>query len=221
MENFLRSRIRDRLEALNLNPFEAARRIPAERTFINDLLIGKKDTIRQSAIPKVAAALECDPEYLLGVQDKPRRQKADRPANPPEIPRDTPSPTVPLVGVAELGAWRPAGHTGPHQTLPLTPDPRHPAAAQVAYLLRGDYAAGMGATDGSILLAVRGAPYRDGDAVIVRRSRTGEDGPEEEITIRRVMGGNLETAPLNAAPVAIRAGDVEVVGRVISAHLIF
>lgn len=216
MENFLRSRIRDRLDALGLNPFEAARRIPADRAFLNDLLIGKKDTIRQSHIPKVAAALECDPEYLLGAQDYPRRGRSE--------PIEAPAPTVeavPLVGIAELGAWRLAGKGGPYQALPLSPDPRHPATAQVAYLLRGDYAAGMGATDGSILLVVRGAPYRDGDAVIARRSRTGEDGPEEEITIRKVLGGNLETVPLNAAPVAIRAGDVEVIGRVISAHLIF
>ncbi len=51
MENLLRERIRARLEDLDLNPFEAARRIPADRTFLNDLLIGKKETIRAKVIP--------------------------------------------------------------------------------------------------------------------------------------------------------------------------
>lgn len=99
MENYLRARIRDRLDALGMNPFEAARLIGAERTFINDLLIGKKSSIRQSAIPRVAAALDCDPEFLVGAQDAPRRTSAQT----PEIGPLTAIYGLPLVGIAEAG----------------------------------------------------------------------------------------------------------------------
>lgn len=40
MENFLGARVQSRLDAIGINPFEAARRAGGgERTFINDLLI--------------------------------------------------------------------------------------------------------------------------------------------------------------------------------------
>lgn len=217
VENFLRTRIRTRLDALGLNPFEAARRIPAERTFLNDLLIGKKSTIRQSAIPKVAAALECDPEYLLGAQDTPRRNRAQAPEKSPE---NAPS-GITLVGIAEAGTWRVAAHSGAVTALPISPDPRHPATEQIAVLVRGDHAAGLGAGDGSVVVGVKGAAFRDGDIVLVRRSRDLDHGQEEEITVRRINGAWLECNDAGSVVSRIAVEGAEIIARAISAHKIF
>ena len=209
MENILRDRVRARLEALDLNPFEAARRIPAERTFLNDLLIGKKDTIRRSAIPGVAAALDCDPGYLIGSQDAPRRADAGSPPQAPEIPSLAPATPVPLIGVAEAGTWRPWPVSGPPQSLPIHHDQRFPAADQVAFIVRGDHAADLGAADGSVILALSGGSYRDGDVVVIRRTRHGDDGAEAETSLRRYAHA-MQLSPGS-----------EIIARAISAHRVF
>lgn len=219
MENFLRDRIRGRLEALGLNPFDAARRIGAERTFINDLLIGKKDSIRRAAIPKVAEVLDCDPEFLIGAQDTPRRVEAQAPPRTPENGPLAGATGVPLAGIAEAGTWRLAGAHAPSATLPLSPDPRYPPQDQIAYLARGDHGAWLCATDGAVILAVKGADFRDGDVVVTSRTRPGDDGPEVEITLRKVADGLLILP--DHKPVTIGNTSVEIVARAISAHKVF
>lgn len=220
MENYLRTRIQERLDTLGINPFEAARRAGGERTFLNDLLIGKKDSIRRAAIPRVAAALDCDPEYLLGAQDAPRRP-TDAPQRTPEIRPENAPGIVPLVGIAEAGTWRLAGRSGPSPALPIPPDPRHPASKQVAYLVRGDHAAALGATDGAVIVGVEGAGYRDGDVLVVRRSRDLGEGREEEITIRRANGAWLECANADGSLSRIETESAEILARAISAHKVF
>lgn len=217
MQNFIRDRIRDRLAATGLNPFEAARQAGHERTFLNDLLIGKKSSIRQSAIPQVAAVLDCDPEYLIGAQDTPRRKAPEA----PKIAALAASGTVPLVAIAELGAWRSPAASGPISAMPLQPDPRYPADRQAAYLLRGSHAVSVGVTDGSVIVGVAGEAARDGDVVVARRSRIGEDGPEQEITIRRVAGGDLVADLPEGREARTRTDGAEILARVISAHKIF
>lgn len=54
-----------RLTELGVNPFEAARRGGLERSFVNDLLIGRKKSVRGDNIGKLAAALEIDTASLL------------------------------------------------------------------------------------------------------------------------------------------------------------
>lgn len=220
MENLLRARIRARLNALDINPFEAARRIPAERTFLNDLLIGRKESIRPARLPAVAAALECDPEYLVGRQDQPRRQAA---AQTPEISPLAGNSTLPLVGIAEAGTWRPAGKSEAPAALPIPPDPRFPAADQAAYLIRGDHAAWLGAGDGAVVVAVTGAPIRDGDAVIVRRTLLGEDGLMQELSLRRLEAGRLLMAENGNIHRKIdpAGSGIELLARAISAHKVF
>jgi transcriptional regulator with XRE-family HTH domain len=213
VENFLRTRIQARLDDLGINPFEAARRSGGERTFINDLLIGKKDSIRRSAIPRVAEALDCDPEYLLGAQDAPRRIRRAA----PEIAPDH----VPLVGIAEAGTWRVTGRQTPPVPLPIQPDPRYPASSQIAYLVRGDHAASIGAGDGAVVVAVSGDGYRDGDVVVAVRTRDVGDGLEAETTIRRAVGGWLICDPETAGASRIPAESAEILARAISAHKTF
>ena len=56
MSQRLRSRVQTRLAALGINPFEADRRAGLARGYVNDLLIGKKASMRPAALGKLAEA---------------------------------------------------------------------------------------------------------------------------------------------------------------------
>lgn len=178
MENLIKRRVGERLSSLGYNPFEAARIAGLERSFINDLLVGKKQSIRGSKLPALAAALDCDQEYLLGIQPTPRA----------ETDRKTVSEGLRISGLCEAFAWRDFDFRPTSlPDLTILPDERYPAEGQVAFLVRGDHAAGMGVADGSVLcvalagtIDAAGRHLRDGDAVLARRTK----GDLIEITAR-------------------------------------
>ena len=66
MASSLKERVERRLEELNRNPFEAARIGQLERSFVNDILIGKKVSVQGSSLPKLASALDWTVASLLG-----------------------------------------------------------------------------------------------------------------------------------------------------------
>lgn len=198
----MRARVRERLSALGISAFEAARRVGAERTFLNDLLVGKKETIRPSAIAKVAEVLDCDPDYLIGAQATPRK------------PTGLASGMMPLAGIVEAGAWR-GPDAVPVEALPVAPDPRFPPERQAAYLLRGHHADELGLQDGDVLVAVEDGQSRDGDVVIARRRM---DAGAVELTVRLVEAGELRAARGKSSNIPLST--VEVVGRVIVSHRI-
>lgn len=201
MENYMRTRVRDRLAALGISAFEAARRVGAERTFLNDLLVGKKETIRPAAIGKVAEVLDCDPDYLIGAQATPRKPSGA-------------AGMMPLAGVCEASAWRDqAGVTA--EVLPVAPDPRFPPERQAAYLVRGHHADELGIQDGDVLVAVEDAQPREGDVVVARRRK--ETG-EVELTVRLVERGELRSKREQPSELTLASADV--VGRVIVSHRI-
>lgn len=74
----LKSRVESRLEALGINAFEAARRMPAGRDYVNDILNGKKASVRGVKLEDLARALECDPGYLLGTGGESQREELIR-----------------------------------------------------------------------------------------------------------------------------------------------
>ncbi len=206
MENYMRSRVRERLSALGITAFEAARRVGAERTFLNDLLVGKKDTIRPAAIPKVAEVLGCDADYLVGAQATPRK------------PTGLASGTMPLAGICEAGAWR-APETGEAMTsLPVAHDPRFAPERQVAFLIRGHHADGLGLQDGDVVVAVNDGQAREGEVVIARRRR---EGGEVEMTVKLVEGDELRAKAGVASSPKLPLSAAEIVGRVIVSHRIF
>lgn len=204
MDNFLRARVRERLSALGLNPFEAARRMGVDRTFVNDLLSGKKETMRPKAILKAAAALDCDPEFLIGAQATPRRA------------RDGDGGLMPLAGICEAGVWRSQVAEPMPSSLPVAFDPRYPRERQAAYLIRGHHADALNLSDGDVLVSVRDEPVRDGDVVIFRRRR----GNESELSARAIIGGILRAGWSPNAD-SIQQSDGEVIARVVFAHRIF
>jgi hypothetical protein len=208
MDNLLRERVQQRLSELDMNPFEAARLAKFERSFVNDLLIGKKTTIRQSKLPALADALDCDPEFLTGLQGAPRAGGA--------------TGSIRLAGALEAGAWRGTdSFAAPEDTLPLAPDPRYPAHEQEAYLVRGDHAAGLGVNDGSVVTVFTGQmTYRDRDVVVVERRR---DGNDVELTLRVIAKDALALKPGRGLEPGdpVRRESAKIVGLVLSAHRVF
>lgn len=65
MDALLKIRVVARMEALKMNAFELARAGPFERNFVNDILNGKKLSVRTQNLAKLAAALRCSVEYLI------------------------------------------------------------------------------------------------------------------------------------------------------------
>lgn len=64
MNDTLRSYVAERLNVLGTNPFEAARKGGLERSYLNDILIGKKNSIRDDKKEQVARALEVNASDL-------------------------------------------------------------------------------------------------------------------------------------------------------------
>lgn len=207
MENYLRGRVRERLDALGMSPFEASRRAGADRTFLADLLSGKKQTIRQAALIRVAEVLECDPEYLIGAQSTPRR-----------VDGATGNGSLALVGICEAGAWRTPGADAMPQVAPVAPDPRFPKERQSAYLIRGHHADELGLHDGDLLIAVDEDAIRPGDIIICRRRKP---SGEIEITARIVEAGEVRSARGKALDPPQALAECTTLGRVIASHRVF
>ena len=150
MPTTMQERVQSRLNALKINAFEAARRAGLRREFVSELLSGRKKSIRGDAIPKLARALECDPDYLTGHQ--------------PTITGGDGG--LPGAGLVEPGVWREPEAALPAPMFPVTPHPSYPAELQSVFLVQG------GRFDGWALTAVIPAPDVDeGDLVIYRRAR--------------------------------------------------
>jgi SOS-response transcriptional repressor LexA len=180
MQADLAGRIRLRLAELDINPFEAARRSGLERSFINDVLIGKKLTVREAGLAKLGLGLDCDPAYLTGHQETPRALAADT------------AQGMTVMGVCETGVWRSAGATVPATVAPLMADPRFPGVPNLALMARGDGGAAAGIGDGDYVVALdyrrweeREGPVRDGQLCVVRRERI--ELQEAEVAVRRAF----------------------------------
>jgi hypothetical protein len=61
-----------RLKELKRNPFEAARLGGLERSFVNDILIGRKRSVRGENLERLARALDWDSHILLGAAGRTR-----------------------------------------------------------------------------------------------------------------------------------------------------
>lgn len=71
MAKGLKDRVDERLRELGINPFEAARRMGegTGRDFVNDILLGRKKTVRGDNLDRLARALECEPSFLMSDYD--------------------------------------------------------------------------------------------------------------------------------------------------------
>lgn len=89
-QDLLKTRVQERLDALDIGPITAATAGGLSRDFISDILNGKKRSVRGDKLAQLATALNTTPEYLLG-----QAGTASGGAR---------SPTVPLVGYVGAGS---------------------------------------------------------------------------------------------------------------------
>jgi phage repressor protein C with HTH and peptisase S24 domain len=99
----LRQRIEQRLSELGINAFEAARRGDLERTYIDDILRGRKKSVRNDKMAAVALALDTSQEWLFqtnaGAPAAAGRQRSS------DIRPQAPIPSSELVGVTDFPVY--------------------------------------------------------------------------------------------------------------------
>lgn len=200
-------RVQARIAELHTNSAEVARKAGLERTFVHDLISGRKKTVTAEALISLALALNCLPEELVGKRGI--------------IPRDS-FGNVEIIGVVEPDVWRGSmpRNLGSISTVENVND------SLKAFVTRGNDAMPLGVRDGSALIVEMGHPPHFGDLVVVERTR------EElrEYSLRRVVevDGQMMLATPDADPskiislTASRPGETtKVVGRVQRAILMF
>ena len=197
----MRQRVNQRLIELGLNASEAARRGGLERSFVKDLLLGKKKSVRGVGLLRLAYALNVSPAWLTGHSEE-VGVPPDISELPPEHGAETKDASaeqkaipeyVEIAGIAEADVFRPLDLLGPppsfeHRICRL---PEYPDARQCVYVQRGDGMDAIGIDDGMAVLAVDFECYAeqrggltDGMVVVVRRARADVD--EVEISVRQV-----------------------------------
>lgn len=89
MPETLKDRVQGRLDALGIGAVAAATGAGLERTYIRDIVTGKKKTVSVDKLPKLAEALATTVEYLTFASDVPEQgagERAKRPEHPaPDI----------------------------------------------------------------------------------------------------------------------------------------
>lgn len=81
----LAGRIRERLSSLGISEREASRRAGFGVGYVGDLLSGRSKAPEANRLIALAKTLECDLDYLLGMQDSPRRYAETRSFAPPDL----------------------------------------------------------------------------------------------------------------------------------------
>ncbi|WP_292463554.1 S24 family peptidase [Mesorhizobium sp.] len=166
MENQLQKIVARRLVELGLGPVEAATKYGLERTYIRDIVEGKKKSVRTDKIELLARALQLDPGDL-------------------SISKSTAATETRLVtvkGFVQAGVWAETWewHDDEHYVVPVPDDP-----ALRPYTLHAAETRGPSMNkrypDGTILvftdLIETGSPLEFGKRYIVERERS--DGLRE------------------------------------------
>lgn len=176
----IRERIEERVNALGISPITLAKSVGLERGYINDILIGRKKSVRGDKIADIARALQCDPEYITGAQAE-IRKKVDLEG-------------IEFGGVCETGVWRSASLSAqePSKSVPIEPDKRYPGLRNIAFDVRGNSLAAEGVTDGMTVAGIAAeewertiGPISSGMIVVVQATR--ERGKEFELSLRRAQ----------------------------------
>jgi SOS-response transcriptional repressor LexA len=199
-ENIFKQRVVARLAALKINAYEATRRAipPFEKTFVEDILAGRKKSVSSKNLRRLADALDCDSSYLLGDQAQPRAAK--KASARPLAGRQPLS--IPVVADAETGAFRqlPELDDMGMAALPQIIAPRsasHPRATHFAFRIRGNsmnnamppLVEGMYAL--CVDLASADLLVETGKIYAVRRTLDG--GHTYEVTIKRARVHRTQT----------------------------
>jgi transcriptional regulator with XRE-family HTH domain len=171
------ARVTERLNQMGVAPTRVAVEAKLQRTFITDILEGRKKSVNgKSRLDALAKALGVTPSYLTGA-------KAIRvPVEP------APDGRLRLQGIVSEGVKRTRPEAAAMPSVEVQADPRYPGA-QGVYAV-ADESMGPHAAKGSWLLGVEPVAflravgnYRAGQMVVV--SLTDTDG--EELVVRRLV----------------------------------
>ncbi len=182
-------RLKARLDELGESSFDVSVKIGKNRNFLNDLFVGRKKSFAASLLPDLALALNCDVQWLLGMQASPRVTGSEL-------------DTLPVMGTIEPGVWRPAGKDPAMGTrVPMRPDARYPASQQRVWMVRGDILDGEMIAAGTAVLtadvpnlAALFNQIGNGDLLVVERER-GDLLERSLLTARREAAGVELHAP--------------------------
>lgn len=188
----MQERIRKRLEIVNKSHQKVALECGFARSYIRDFMHKRKGAPTSENIVPLAASLECDPAYLMGLKDSPK--------------------SIPVTGTVQSGAWRRDGtdHAG-DILVDISDD--HPERGQVAMIVRGDHWADAGIRDTTIVVAAPDAEAAPGDMVLVRATRESGAGTEFLTTIATRKGSSLKLS--DADTDAIGDAPIEELGPIV------
>lgn len=223
-----RDRVEERLRALGINQFEAAKRAGKQQHFVYDLLIGKKRSIKGDGLVRLAQALECSIDYLTGTSD----EVGSPPGSYPAGPR---SSDLPFRGIVEVDVFRrentPPAVPPSFLTRLLAPDPRFADRRQSVYQVGDQNLAERGIPRGAFLICVDAPDVNtitSGALVIVERRRV-ELG-DVELSAREIQHFpnrtelRVPSESLGREPIVLREGkpstpgeQVRIVAQVVSA----
>lgn len=201
MENTLQQVVAQRLKELDLGPVAAAVAAGMERTFIRDIVDGRKTTIRQSSLNKLAAALRWSPAQLsAAIAGQPLKDFGElAPVLSALVP-------VRVQGIIEAGSWREVDAFDDVQDEMAydTRDPEFPHARLMANDIAGDSMNDLKPRPilpGDRVISVvyedlRGrVPLRDGMVLIIEQRTAGGDMRERSIKQLELFEDHYEFHP--------------------------
>jgi transcriptional regulator with XRE-family HTH domain len=174
----LQSRVRRRVEELGQSPITLAKAVGLERGFINDIVIGRKHSVRTDKLELVARALGVSIGYLQGTEVAPRGK--------PNMPMNT------IAAICETVVWR----TLEASVLPPAPPIRKLMPGHYdLYLARGDGMHGAGVNDGMTMIGIEHDRFLSEHGVIptgaiVVSTRTHEETGAVETSLRKIVHGH-------------------------------
>lgn len=195
-------RIQARIDALRTTAKAVSLKAGLGATAVADILSGKTKKPSLDAIVAIADTLQCDLAYLVGIQENPRAEHIGKPVSP-----------IPIIGVAEAGAFRQAIEfpvNGEHELSRLyaAKSELYPRSKHFALEVRGDSmnaAKPSPITEGMHVLCVdvidAELTIESGKIYAVRRTQDG--GQTYEWTVKRahVFRDRIELRPESTNPV--------------------
>ncbi|MCQ8781670.1 LexA family protein [Mangrovibrevibacter kandeliae] len=191
-------RIRSRLKETGLNMSTASQKAGLQRAWLSQVMSGKTRNPGFASMKALAEVLGCDVDYLTGEQEEPRSVQGVT------VPRPTGTLQVQVAGPVQAGLWLEIDEmpqVGDNITIDI--DPNFPRAEKVAFDVQGDSMDLAGILDGDRIVCWRLPDYpfnlRDGDDVVVERSRDG--GFLRERTVKRLFrhpDGMQELRPVSS-----------------------
>ncbi|MGN7829357.1 helix-turn-helix domain-containing protein [Agrobacterium radiobacter] len=205
MNEILRDRIRERMDALGMNPSSVSLEAGLSRSAVRDILSGKAKNPGMMTLHSIARVLKCSDNYLMGYTDEKHYREAT------DILIDADARRGDSSGTLEAGIFRQAAYKDQiEQFDPFTDDPRvtyrsrKPLSGQRRYQGRDLYLYVMGdnsLTDASILkddiliamhdAAGEGMGFKDGKIYIISHRVPGLGAEEVSARIAQTKNGKV------------------------------